>query len=129
MSLKCPFCGNEYYHDSKICQTCEDESNSSGLLYTYKRSQKWNCGIFTKFDTLTFGHQKSDDVYIKIASEPKFSDFKPKGEHLWNCDSRFRFRNYFNLKYGISQLENIKNSLPIDFKIFEKEKNYSLIYE
>ena len=129
MSLKCPICGNEYYYDSKICQTCENESDTSGLLYTYKRSQKWNCGLFTEFDTLTFDQEKPDEVFIKIASEPKFSDFKPKEDYIWNCNSSFRFRNFFNLKDGISQLENIKNFSPMDLEIFEKEKNYLLIYE
>lgn len=129
MSLKCPICEQEYYYDSKICQTCEKESNNRGLLYTFKRSQKWNCGIFTEFDTLTFDHQKPDEIYIKIASEPKFSDFKPKGAYIWNCDSRFKFRNFFNLKEGISQLETIKNYPPIDLEIFKQEKNKALIYE
>ena len=129
MPLKCPICEKEYYHDSKVCETCENESNNSGLLYTYKKSQKWNCGIFTEFDALTFDHQKPDEVYIKIACEPKFSDFKPKGEYIWNCNSRFRFRNFFNLKDGISQLETIENFSPIDLTIFKPEKNKALIYE
>ena len=129
MSLKCPICGKEYYYDSKICQACEDESNNSGLLYTFKKSKNWNCGLFLEFENLTFDHQKPDEVYIKIASEPKFSDYKPKVEYIWNCDSRFRFKNFFNLKYGISQLEAVKKVSLMDLKIFEKEKNYSLIYE
>ena len=105
MPLKCPICEEEYFYDSKICQSCENESNNRGFLYTYKRSQKWNCGIFTEFDTLTFGHQKPNEVFIKIASEPKFSDFKPKG------------------------LNTIKQFPAIDLKIFKQEKNKALIYE
>ena len=122
MSLKCPFCGTEYFHDRKVCQKCEIESINNIIIpknYTYVHYEK----------TIAFGRRKPDEAYIKIDSEPKFSDFKPKGEHIWNCDSRFRFRNFFNLKDGISQLETIKQFSTIDLKIFEKEKNKALIYE
>ncbi len=122
MSLKCPICGKEYYYDRKICHTCEDKSIDSINIpenYTYSHYEQ----------TTAFGHQKPDEFYIKIASEPKFSDFKPKEEFIWNCNSSLKFRNFFNLKYGISQLKTIKNLPNIESKIFEKEKNYLLIYE
>ena len=122
MSLKCPFCGKEYFHDSKICQTCEDKSNNYGLIYTYKKSQKWNCGIFLEFDTLTFRHQKPDEVYIKIDSEHKFSNFKSIGDYNWNCDPRFRVRNFDIFKSEISPLGTIEKLPTKNSKILEKEK-------
>jgi hypothetical protein len=122
MPVKCPFCGKEYYYDRKICQTCENKANESRNIpenYTYIHYEQ----------TSAFGHQKPDELYVKIASEPKFSDFKPKRDYIWNCNERFKFRDFFDLKYGISQLDAIKKLPIIDLKIFEKEKNYLLIYE
>ena len=101
MSLKCPFCGTEYFHDRKVCQKCENESINSINIpknYTYVHYEK----------TTAFGCRKPDEAYIKIDSEPKFSDFRLN---------------------GISQLKTIKEVSLMDLKIFEKEKNYSLIYE
>jgi len=89
MSLKCPFCGTEYFHDRKVCQKCENESIDNINIpknYTYVHYEK----------TTAFGHRKPDD---------------------------------FNLKYRNSQLKAIKEFSPMDLKIFEKEKNYLLIYE
>jgi hypothetical protein len=101
MSLKCPFCGTEYFHDRKVCQKCEEESINNINIpknYTYVHYEK----------TIAFGCRKPDEAYIKIDSEPKFSDFRLN---------------------GISQLKTIKEVSLMDLKIFEKEKNYSLIYE
>ncbi len=89
MSLKCPFCGTEYFHDRKVCQKCENESINNintPKNYTYVHYEK----------TIAFGRRKSDD---------------------------------FDLKYRNSQLKAIKEFSLIDLKIFEKEKNYLLIYE
>ena len=69
MSLKCPFCGTEYFHDRKVCQKCEEESVNNINIpknYTYVHYEK----------TIAFGCRKPDEAYIKIDSEPKFS-------HLW----------------------------------------------
>ncbi|MFX1329342.1 MAG: hypothetical protein ACFE91_14530 [Promethearchaeota archaeon] len=130
MPLKCPICGKEYFYDRKICQICENISLYSGLIDNDEiKSQKWNCGIFLEFDTLAFGKHKPNDTYIKIASEPKFSDFKPKKEYVWNCDSKIKFRNFFTLKSGISQLRSIKK-IPIPSSRILKEKiNSSMMYE
>lgn len=130
MPLKCPICRKEYFHDRKICQVCEDKSIYSRLVNKEKhKSQKWNCGIFLEFNTLAFGKHKPNNNYIEIASEPKFSDFKQKKEYTWNCDSIFRFKNYFTLKTGISQLRSIKK-LPItSSRTLKKEISNLLIYE
>ena len=81
MSLKCPFCGKEYYHDRKMCHTCEDKSKINKMTpetYTY---------VHYKYTT-AFGRKKSDELYIKIASEPKFSEFHQKLDYKWNCETR-----------------------------------------
>ena len=122
MSLKCPICGKEYNHDRKICQTCEDKSIDSINIpesYTYVHYEQ----------TTAFGHPKADAFSIKIASEPKFSDFRSKEENIWNSNSIIKFRDFFILPNGTSQLKTIKKLPAVDLKIFEKEKNYSLIYE
>jgi len=119
MSLKCPFCGNEYYHDRKICQICEDKAVNSGLVYNEDDGpQRWNCSEFLGIDTLAFGRRKHDRAQIKIASEPKFSDFKPNVDYNWNCDPRFRLRNFYTLKSELSQLRSIeKLSLTVPEKL------------
>ncbi|MFX1502352.1 MAG: hypothetical protein ACFFDH_15435 [Promethearchaeota archaeon] len=130
MSLKCPICGEEYFHDSKICHKCENISNSSELINNDEyKPKRWNCGIFLEFDTLTFGKHKPDDAYIKITSEPKFTDFKPKKEYNWNCTFQKRYRDFFNLRSGVSQLKSVKKFPFTRSSIFEKQTINSLIYE
>ena len=109
MSLKCPFCGKEYYHDRKICQTCEDKSNDSLFIpenFTYVHYER----------TTAFGRKKPDEAYIKIASEPRLSDFITTGGYIWNCNPRFRLKNLAYLKSEISQLR------ATDTKNLEEEK-------
>jgi len=130
MSLKCPICGKEYYYDSKICQICENESIDSGLInYDENRPQRWNCGVFLEFDTLSFGKKKPDGAYIKIASEPKFFYIKAKEEHPWNCNSRFRTNNFCILGSGSSQLGSFEKLSTKFSTTLAKEKSSLLIYE
>lgn len=130
MPLKCPICGKEYFHDRKICKVCESKSIYSGLAITDENtSQKWNCGIFLEFDTLAFGKHKPNDAYIKIASEPKFSDFKPKKEYTWNCNSIIRFKKFFTLEAGISRLRTIKKLPTTNSRIIKRGISSSFIYE
>lgn len=114
MSLKCPFCGEEYFHDRKICQTCEDKSINNIIIpenYTYVHYEQ----------TSAFGRKKPDEAYIQLASEPKFSAFRSKGDYNWKCNPRFR--NLDDLKSEISQFR------ATDSKILEKEKICVLNYE
>lgn len=121
MSLKCPICGREYDHDSKICLICESKSITSGLISSDKIvSQKWNCGNFLECDGLAFGKRKSDEPYYKIASEPKYYNCKPRKENPWNCNSRFRITSFLTLESVISELGNQES---------EKEQKIPLIYE
>ncbi|MFX0047479.1 MAG: hypothetical protein ACFE8G_04840 [Candidatus Hermodarchaeota archaeon] len=130
MSLKCPICGKEYYYESKICQICENESINCGLISNDEnRPQRWNCGIFLEFDTLTFGTKKPSKEYIKLASEPKFYNFKPREDYVWNCNSRFRSKNFLTLKSIISQFSRFENPPTKDSTILEKENGRLLIYE
>ena len=115
MSLKCPFCGKEYYHDRKMCQTCEEESLKNINIpenYTYVHYE----------ETTAFGRKKPDEEYIKIDSEPKFSDFTTKLDYCWNCDTKFRTHNLVILKSELSQLRSIKKLDINDSKILEKDK-------
>jgi hypothetical protein len=115
MSLKCPFCGKEYYHDSKICQTCEDQSINNICVpenYTYVHYEL----------TSAFGRKKPAKSYINISSEPKFTDFNPKLDYSWNCNQRFRFHNLVILKSELSQLRANKKMDTTDSKILEKDK-------
>ena len=117
MSLKCPFCGKEYFYDSKICQTCEDQSiNNIGVPenYTYVHYEL----------TSAFGRKKPDKSYINIASEPKFTDFNPKEDNTWNCNSRFKSKNLLTIKSGISQLRSLENLPTKNSTILEKEIAY-----
>ena len=130
MPLKCPFCGKEYFHDSKICQTCKDKSINSGFIHSDKKiSQKWNCAFYIGYDTLAFGRQKLDRSCIKISSEPKITNIKPKTDYYWSCDTKFRFKNYSTLEPGISQLGILEKIPATGSIILEKEENISLIYE
>ena len=129
MSLKCPICGREYDHDSKICLTCESKSITSGLISNDKIvSEKWNCGIFLECDIIAFGKRKPDEPYYKIASEPKYYDCKPRKENPWNCNSKIRIRNPLTLESVISKLENQELTTK-DSITSEKEQKVPLIYE
>ncbi|MFX1373578.1 MAG: hypothetical protein ACFFCE_17145 [Promethearchaeota archaeon] len=117
MSLKCPVCGKEYYYDRKICQVCEERSIYSGLVCTNEnKPQKWNCDIFLECNTLAFGRYKPNNAYVKIASEPKFSDFNTKNAYNWNCDS-------------INEFESVKAPLIAIPTISKRDANNSLVYE
>jgi len=130
MSLICPICGKKYFYDRKICQTCESKTIYSGLTVKEgNATQKWNCGVFLGFDTLTFGKQRASDRYIKINSEPKFSDFKPIKESYWNCDSNARFRSFSILKSGVSKLSNFMNLPNNELNFVKKGTNSSILYE
>ena len=88
MSLNCPICGKEYFHDRKICQECEDSSIYSGLITTYgEESQKWNCGIFLEDTNSVFGKRKPFDSYFNIASTPKTLREKNRSTNAWNCST------------------------------------------
>lgn len=115
MSLKCPFCGKEYYHDRKMCQTCEDKSKINKIApenYTY---------VHYKYTT-AFGRKKPEKLYINIASEPKFSDPHQLFDYNWNCNPRFRTHNLIILKSEISQLRAVKELDIADSKNKEKDK-------
>jgi hypothetical protein len=114
MSLKCPFCGKEYFHDRKICQTCEEKSKNNINIpetYTYVHYEQ----------TSAFGRKKPDKVCIQLAFEPKFSAFKSKGDTNWKFNPRFR--NLDDLKSEILQFN------ATDSKILEKKNTRVLNYE
>ncbi|MFX0006517.1 MAG: hypothetical protein ACFFAV_07300 [Candidatus Hermodarchaeota archaeon] len=130
MTLKCPICGEEYFHDSKICQICERNSNYSELINIHKyKSKKWNWGIFLEIDKFSSDNYKPDDAYIRVTSEPKLVDFKPKKGYIWNCNSQTRDQNFYILRSGISQLKNVKKIPLTRSNIQENQKFNSLIYE
>ena len=130
MTLKCPICGKEYYYDRKICQVCESKSIYSGLIANERNAtQKWNCGIFLESDTLTFSRHKLSDRYIKINSEPKYSDFKLKKGLRWNCEPDLRFRTFYILKSEVAKLRNSRNLPNNDLYVMKKEANNSILYE
>lgn len=130
MSLICPICGKKYFHDRKICQTCESKSIYSGLTDKEgNANQKWNCGVFLGFDTFAFSKQKVSDRYIKISSEPKFSDFKLKKEQCWNCELEIRSRGFSILKSGVSKLRTYSNLPNTELNFVRKGTNSSILYE
>jgi hypothetical protein len=129
MSLKCPICGSDYDHDSKICLICESKSINSGLISNDKIvSQKWNCGIFLECESVAFGKRKQDEPYYKIASEPKYYNCKPREEYPWNCNSRFMIKTSITLESGISELGNQELTAE-DSIASEKDQKLPLIYE
>jgi len=88
MSLNCPICGKDYFHDRKICQECEDSSIYSGLIATQgEENQKWNCGIFLEGNNSVFGKNKPFDSYVNIASTPKTRREKNREINAWNCNT------------------------------------------
>ena len=60
MALKCLFCGNEYHHDRKICQLCEDYSIHSELTSNDENNGKWRCDKFLELNTIVFGNKKEE---------------------------------------------------------------------
>ncbi|MHA1916182.1 MAG: hypothetical protein ACW986_17640 [Promethearchaeota archaeon] len=68
MPLKCQVCGNDYFHDGKVCQTCEETAMNSGL----QADQKWRCDNFLELRTLAFGsielinHSWDDNLGIRL---------------------------------------------------------------
>ena len=57
------------------------------------------------------------------------SDFKPNVDYNWNCDPRFRLRNFYTLKSELSQLRSIeKLSLTVPEKL-KREISAQTTYE
>ena len=126
----CKSCSSRLMESRKICPTCENKSKPNrSNIKEESITQKWNCGIFLEFDTLAFGKCKPSDSFIKITSEPKFSNFITKKDRTWNCDSNVRFINLNYLKSGISKLKKYRNLQFRNSNNLLKGLNASLIYE
>jgi hypothetical protein len=57
MSLRCQLCGKEYYHDRKVCHTCEETANNSLLSHNDLNTDKWRCDNFLELKCLPFGEE------------------------------------------------------------------------
>jgi len=55
MSLKCQICGKEFYHDRKVCETCEEIASNSSLSHSEMDTKKWRCDNFLELKSLPFG--------------------------------------------------------------------------
>jgi len=75
MSLKCHICGKEYYHDRKVCHTCEETATNSLLSQGGVDSEKWRCDNFLELKSLPFGCKEKLENY----------------ENDWNIINTIRF--------------------------------------
>lgn len=72
---------------------------------------------------------ESNEPYYKIASEPKYYDCRPKEEYSWNCNLRYKARNFLSLDCRSSQLRNLEKLPPTDSTTLKTEKKTLLLYE
>ncbi|MHA1988259.1 MAG: hypothetical protein ACW98D_16610 [Promethearchaeota archaeon] len=63
MSLKCHLCGKEYYHDRKVCPSCEEIASSSLLSQSGIDTKKWRCDNFLELKSLPFGSNEKLENY------------------------------------------------------------------
>ena len=80
MSLKCQVCGKEYYHDGKICQTCEETASNSLFSQSGIDTKKWRCDNFLELKSLPFG---CNGIIHKEKLE--------NDEYAWNTFTSIRF--------------------------------------
>ncbi len=73
MPLKCQICGKEYLYDGKICHTCEEIANTSGLSSQDGKDRKWRCDNFIELNGLVFGRNLDNrkDVGLKMIECPE----------------------------------------------------------
>jgi len=102
MSLKCQVCGKEYYHDGKICQTCEETANNSSLSHSGIDTKKWRCDNFLELKSLPFGCNL--DLGLEL---------KPKMIECPECGEEY--------SYGRKISHTCKNNSITFGKIFELE--------
>jgi len=63
VSLKCHLCGKEYYHDRKVCPSCEETASSSLLSKSGTDTEKWRCDNFLELKSLPFGCNEKLENY------------------------------------------------------------------
>lgn len=127
MSLTCPFCGEKYFHDRKVCQNCEDSLIQSGLMTSEEdKLEKWNCGIFLDCTSSAFGLPKPDNSQTLLVLEPKFSKFQINQDKEWNCASVNRLRKFRKQK---SNHPHIKSNSSLLLKDIKFDKNNHFMYE
>ncbi len=101
--LKCHLCGKEYYHDRKVCKTCEETANSSLLSHNGVGTEKWRCDNFLELKSLPFGCNCDS-----IAEELTHKDKLENHEYDWNIYTTIRFS-----KTGINE-EKINHFLRFE---------------
>ncbi|MFX1524989.1 MAG: hypothetical protein ACFFCC_15890 [Promethearchaeota archaeon] len=106
--LRCHLCGKEYFHDGKICRSCEE------TIASHRRTSvnKWRCDGFLELNSLPFGCnlEGGDLLGPKLVECPECGEeysygrkishtcknnsitfgkiFEIKcGEHKWNCNT------------------------------------------
>ncbi len=92
MTLKCQICGKEYLYDRKICHSCEESANISGLSCPEGTVRKWRCDNFIESSGLVFGRSldTSKNLGLKLIECPDCGERYSYGRqicHTCECNS------------------------------------------
>ncbi|MHA2283362.1 MAG: hypothetical protein ACXAC5_21185 [Promethearchaeota archaeon] len=150
MSLKCHICGKEYYHDGKICHTCEETANNSSLSHSGVATKKWRCDNFLELDGLPFGCNLDLGVELrpKMIECPECGDRYSYGRrishtctsnsitfgkifeletqgHKWNCDNAMACLDL--LKSNLDTVGSIAEDMDHNEKLENYENNWNIL--
>ena len=149
MALKCQICGKEYLYDRKICHTCEESANISGLSCPEGIVRKWRCDSFVELSGLVFGRNfdTNKDLGLKMIECPDCGErysygrqichicegnsipfgkvFEPKHKaRRWNCNTTMACIEL--LSSDLDTAESIVKKLPQLEKLEKTEYNWNI---
>ena len=108
MPLKCQICGKEYLYDGKICHTCEETANISGLSSQDGNYRKWRCDNFIELNGLVFG-----------------SNLEKRKARRWNCETAVACIDL--LTSNLNTVESIVEEVPHLEKLENNEYSQNII--
>ena len=108
MPLKCQICGKEYLYDRKICHTCEETANISGLSSQDGNYRKWRCDNFIELNGLVFG-----------------SNLEKRKARRWNCETAVACIDL--LTSNLNTVESIVEEVPHLEKLENNEYSQNII--
>ena len=149
MSLKCHLCGKEYFHDGKICHTCEETTSNGSLSHSGINTKKWRCDNFLELKGLPFGCNLDlgNEVRPKMIECPecgeefsygrkishtcnnnsitfgKIFELEPQG-HNWNCDNAMACMEL--LESDLNSVDSIEVGITRKEKLENEEYDWNL---
>lgn len=147
MPLKCQICGKEYLYDGKICHTCEETANTSGLSSQDGNYRKWRCDNFSELNGLVFGSNLDNRKELKLIECPECGEKYSYGRKIchicesnsipfgkifeseskarrWNCDSTMACMEL--LASDLNTIESIVKEVPHLEKLENNERDWNI---